>query len=137
MLVKKGMMGPFPPLSLPLNKMKNRLYERLIVWQAAHELCKSIYKLLPGFPSDERYTLCSQMRRAAQSVPMNIVEGNARRTSKDKRKFFNISAASLEELDYQLLLCRDFEYITDERFEEFRNEVGRVSYLLRQFSKSQ
>ena len=91
------------------------------------------YSLLPNFPSEERFALCSQIRRSAYSVPMNIVEGNKKRSKKDKLHFMEHSEASLEELDYQLYLSRDLGYIREKQFQEFRLMIGKVSYLLTQF----
>jgi len=113
--------------------VSSRLYEKLVVWQEAHKLCLSVYKLLPQFPSEERFCLCNQIRRSAYSVPMNIVEGNSKRSSKEKLHFIEHSEGSLEELDYQLFLSRDLKYITSEQFELFRNHIRRVSYLLTRF----
>lgn len=115
--------------------MKQRHYETLIVWQEAHKLCMHAYDVLLHFPDEEKFALCSQIRRASYSVPMNIVEGNTKRSAKQKLQFIEYSEGSLEELDYQLLLSRDRGYITSEQFENFRNDIGKVSYLLTQFRK--
>jgi hypothetical protein len=56
-------------------------YKSLIVWQKSIRLVKEIYKLTSGFPNDERFGLVSQMRRAAVSIPSNVAEGQARRTT--------------------------------------------------------
>jgi len=66
---------------------------------------------------------------------MNIVEGNIKRSDKEKLHFIEYAEGSLEELDYQLLLSRDRGYITGKQCEEFRNTIGKVSYLLTQFRK--
>ena len=113
--------------------MIQRPYEHLIVWQEAHTLCRNVHDLLKQFPGEERHELSSQIHQAAYSVPMNIVEANMKRTKKAKLNFLNHSEASLEELDYQLLLSRDFQYISQEQFERIRNQVGKVSYLLNRF----
>ncbi len=113
--------------------MKTRHYETLIVWKEAHNLCKKVYKLLPSFPAYERYCLCQQMRRSAYSVPMNIVEGNIKRSCKDKLHFIEHAEGSLEELDYQLLLSHELGYIPLNKLEELRNDINRVSYLMKQF----
>jgi len=94
-----------------------------------------IYDLLPNFPVEERFNLCAQIRRAAYSVPMNIVEGNIKRSNKEKLRYIEHSEGSLEELDYQLFLSQDRGYITQEKFEALRNAIGKVSYLLTQFRK--
>ena len=86
-------------------------FEDLEVWRAAHELVLRTYKLTRSLPAEERFGLCSQMRRAAVSVPANIAEGFKRRRSGDKARFYNIASASLQELRYYLILCRDLDYI--------------------------
>lgn len=110
--------------------MKERPYEKLIVWQESHKLCLRVYTLTRGFPAEEKYSLVSQMRRSSYSVPTNIAEGNARRTKAEKVRFLDIAIASLEELHYQGLLARDLSYIPKKKFEEMDQHVGRVGYLL-------
>jgi four helix bundle protein len=110
--------------------MHIRPYEKIIAWKEAHQLCLRIYQLTTHFPSHERYALVSQMRRSAYSVPMNIAEGNAKRSAKEKERFFEIASASLEELHYQLLLGRDLKYLTQEVFDECDAHIHRTSYLL-------
>jgi len=110
-----------------------RYYEQLVVWQEAHNLCMSVYNILPRFPIEERFGLCSQIRRSAYSVPMNIVEGNAKRSAKDRLHFLQHSEGSLEELDYQLLLSKDLGYITIEQLEALRNDIRKVSFLITKF----
>lgn len=107
-----------------------RPYEKLIVWQEAYKLCLVIYKLTAGFPSHERFGLVSQMRRSAYSVPINIAEGNARRSAKEKARFFEIAHASLEELHCEFRLSLDLDYLTKADFLELDDRIQRVSYLL-------
>ena len=70
---------------------KVQSFKDLILWQKAHNLTLQVYKNTQDFPSIEIYGLTSQMRRAAYSVPANIVEGHARNTRKDFIRFLNIS----------------------------------------------
>ena len=72
-------------------------FRGLIVWQKSHELTMEIYKLTSFFPSDEKFGLVSQMRRAAYSIPANIVEGHSRKSKKEFLQFLNIAKGSLEE----------------------------------------
>ncbi len=65
-------------------------FRDLIVWQKAHRLVLSIYKITSNFPDSEKFGIISQMRRAAYSVPANIVEGHARKSKKEFLHFFNI-----------------------------------------------
>lgn len=110
--------------------MHKRPYQNLIVWQEAHILCLATYKVATQLPSDERFRLVHQMCKSAYSVPMNIAEGNARLSAKEKNRFYEISHASLEELHYQCLLAKDLHYINHEVFSSLDDKIQRVSYLL-------
>lgn len=108
--------------------MHRRPYEALVVWKEAHRLCLLIYNCTSTFPTDEKFGLISQMRRSAFSVPMNIVEGNSRRSPKEKSRFFEISLASLDELHYQCRLANDLHYMNVPK--ELDDHIQHVSYLL-------
>lgn len=82
-------------------------FKDLDVWKVAHGLTLAVYRLVRGFPDDERFCLSLQMRRAAISIGANIAEGFVRQGPKDQRRFFNISRGSAEELKYFLILSRD------------------------------
>ncbi|MBZ5561636.1 MAG: four helix bundle protein [Acidobacteriia bacterium] len=85
-------------------------FEQLDVWQEAHALVLEVYRGTSKMPSEEKFGLVSQMRRAAVSVPANIAEGFKRRGQADRTHFYNIAQASLEELRYYFILCRDLGY---------------------------
>lgn len=102
-------------------------FEQLEVWQKARALVLQVYKLTENFPSEEKYGLTSQMRRAAVAVPANIAEGFKRRGKHDKARFYNIAEASLEELRYYFILCHDLGVRLE--FDELNrraNEVGKM-----------
>jgi four helix bundle protein len=106
-------------------------FEDLAVWRRAHELTLEVYRLTSGFPSDERFGLVSQMRRAAVSVPANIAEGFKKRGSKDKANFYNIAQGSLEELRYYFILARDLGYLTAPAAQTCAfDEIGRMLHVL-------
>ena len=115
---------------LEWNAMVQRTYQQLIAWQEAHKLCLSVYGITKKFPVDERYRLVNQMCKSAYSVPMNIAEGNAKRSFKEKARFFEIALGSLEELHYQYFLCRDLGYLSQKDFSDAESQIIRVSYLL-------
>ena len=87
--------------------------DKLILWKKSHELVLLIYEITKDFPKEELFCLISQIRRAAVSVPSNIVEGKARNSNKEYKRFLLISRGSLEELKYQLLLAKDLKYIDE------------------------
>ncbi|MDB4978523.1 MAG: hypothetical protein JWM56_709 [Candidatus Peribacteria bacterium] len=116
--------------------MRQRPYEKLIVWQLAHELCLQIYSSTKKFPSDERFGLISQMRRASYSIPMNLAEGNGRQSKKEKAHYVIIAIGSLEELHYQCRLASDLEYITADNKDSLINLIHRVGYLLHKLRSS-
>ena len=106
-------------------------FEDLMVWQKAHQLALKVYQLTGGFPTDEKFGLVSQMRRAAVSVPANIAEGFKKTGRKDKANFYNIAQGSLEELRYYFILAQDLKYATDtERLSAAALEIGKMLHGL-------
>ena len=81
-------------------------FQQLEVWQEAHKLTLLVYKITKGFPNEEKFGLVSQMRRAAVSIPANIVEGFKRRSPRDKLRFYNIAEGSLEEVKYFFIIIQ-------------------------------
>ncbi|MBX3265988.1 MAG: four helix bundle protein [Acidobacteria bacterium] len=86
-------------------------YRALVVWQKSIVLVKMVYQLTDSFPKDERFGLTSQMRRAAVSIPSNIAEGQARRTTGDYVRFVSNAEGSLAELDTQLTISIELGYL--------------------------
>jgi four helix bundle protein len=82
----------------------------LLVWRKGIDLVKEIYRMTKPFPAEERFGLISQMRRAAVSVPSNIAEGQARRTTGEFVQFLSQAEGSLAELDTQLILAEELGY---------------------------
>jgi len=104
-------------------------YKKLIVWQKADELAYMIYTISKEFSKEEIYGITSQLRRAALSVPINIVEGYARSNKKEFKNFLRIAVGSLSETEYILSFCLRLGYINEAVFksiEEKRLEVGKI-----------
>ena len=80
-----------------------KTYKELIVWQKSFRLCTQLYKITRAFPSEERFGLTSQIRRAAVSIPSNIAEGYGRGTTPDYIRFLWMANGSVAELETQLL----------------------------------
>jgi len=91
--------------------LKVRDYKELKVWQRSFELTKEIYLITKRFPEDEKYGLISQIRRAAVSVPSNIAEGANRGSTKEFIRFLYIAIGSSAELETQLLLGEEWEFL--------------------------
>lgn len=103
-------------------------YRRLIVWQRADKLAFHIYLATKKFPREEMFGLTSQMRRAAISVPANIVEGYSRFSKREKVQFYNIAKSSLTELEYYLDFTRKLDYLNNRQHHsliKLRDEVGK------------
>lgn len=111
-------------------------WRNLEVWRKSHLLTKQVYLLSKDFPKEEKFGLTSQIQRAAYSVPVNIVEGQARRTTKEFLNFLNIARGSLEELRYLLILCQDIGYISKEISEDVESRACEVSCMLNALMKS-
>ena len=113
-------------------------FKNLVVWQRADDLYIAIHRLThQRFPADERYELGRQLRRAALSVPSNVVEGNARHHARDKLNFFIIASASLSELSYGLHVAKRLGYIDEKIYEELDGLAKRVSAPLNGLIKKQ
>jgi four helix bundle protein len=102
-------------------------HQSLIAWQRADDLFIRLHHLVrQRFPSIERFELASQIRRAAYSVPANIVEGFARRSTKARLNFLNISEASLAEVWYGLHVAKRLDYISPSEFDDLERALNQV-----------
>ena len=113
-----------------------RTVEDLDVFKLAHQLALEIYEITKGFPEHERFGLISQMRRSASSVPMNLMEGSHRLSTKEYRQFVGIAKGSAGEMKYQLLLAKDLRYMTNEEYLDFLGKYERVSQMLTKLAQS-
>ena len=104
--------------------------DKLLVWQQAHSLVLKIYEVTNHFPKEEIWGLPSQIRRAAVSIPSNIVEGKARGSKNDYKRFLYIARGSLEEVKYQSLLAKELKYINEEQYAEIAIRTDNVGKLL-------
>ena len=89
-------------------------YRKLIAYQKGKEVVKRTYQLLKKFPSEERYAMCDQLRRASVSITSNIAEGVNRYSVKDKSHFIEMAFGSLMEVSSQFEIAEELGYITVE-----------------------
>ena len=107
-----------------------RDHTKLKAFDMADELAILIYTITKGFPKFEMYGLTSQMRRAAVSVPSNIVEGCARESQIEYLRFLEIAFGSLRELDYQYSLAKRLGYARDEGALNFESKMIETQKVL-------
>ena len=110
----------------------SRDYRNLRVFQRADALVLQVYRVTASFSPDERYGLQSQIRRAAVSVATNIVEGSARRTTREYVNFLNLANGSCVELEYLLGLASRLDLVTSDCAAHLKAEYGLVARGLQQ-----
>jgi four helix bundle protein len=103
-----------------------KTFKDLKVWQKAHEFVLLTYQVTSDFPSHEQFGLTSQFRRAAVSIPANIVEGFRKKGFKDKLRFYNIAQGSLEECRYYLILINDLHYTQIDTLQDVLEDTSRL-----------
>jgi|SRR5689334_1745213 len=111
-------------------------YERLHAWRECHELALGVYSATKRFPSDERYGLTSQTRRAAFSAAANIVEGSARRSTREFRRFLDIALSSLTEVGYALRFCHEVGLLPVDEWSTLNDRQNRARFLTLQLYRS-
>jgi four helix bundle protein len=110
--------------------------EELEVFKLSHSLVLNVYKLTENFPPEERFGLIQQMRRSAYSIPMNLIEGSNRLSTKEYRRFVGIAKGSAGEISYQVMLAKDLGYVPEEVYSELKNKYEIVIKMLSNLAKS-
>ena len=111
-------------------------YKELKVWQKAYQLCLEVYKITRGFPSEEKFGLTSQMRRAAVSAPSNIAEGYGRKTTPEYIRSLYFAYGSNCELETQISLSGDLGYMKAQEKEMLQKNIEEVERMLKALIKS-
>lgn len=115
---------------------KIRSFTDLIAWREAHKLALMIYQFTDDFPVKETYSLVDQIRRCVVSISSNIAEGFSRQSKKEKLQFYYTALGSLTELQNQILIARDVNYLGKEMFNELAEQTILVSKLINGLIKS-
>ena len=111
-------------------------HKDLDVWKKSIELVTVIYDITKQFPKEEMFELISQMRRAAISIPSNIAEGATRNSKKEFNQFLYIALASASELETQLIIAKNLNYINKELEQNLVLELNMISRMLQGLIKS-
>ncbi len=111
-------------------RKKIAAYTDLAVWQEARKLATLVYRLTKNFPSDEKYGLSSQIKRAAVSVPSNIAEGFGRLSAKEKNQFYYVANGFLVEVETQGYIASDVNLFSESELNELLEQTTRTQKLL-------
>ncbi|TAK43222.1 MAG: four helix bundle protein [Saprospiraceae bacterium] len=115
--------------------MKTYSFEKMVAWQRAKELNLMIYKVTKDFPKEEIFGLVAQMKRVAISITSNLAEGSARKSDKDKARFYEIAYGSTIEILSQTIVSFELKFLTKENYELVRGLVDDVCFLISQLRK--
>lgn len=108
-------------------------FKKLNVWQKSHRLTLTIYQATSRFPTDERYGLTSQIRRASASIPANIAEGCGRGGAAELAHFLQVAMGSASELEYHLLLAQDLQFLRHDDYLQLSANAIEVKRMLASF----
>ena len=109
---------------------KIKTYRDLDIWNAGIQLVKAIYEITENFPKHEIYGLTSQMRRAGVSIPSNIAEGFRRYHNKEYRQFLYTSLGSCAELETQITISKELNYISKEKETSLLDKTDHISRMM-------
>ena len=111
-------------------------FKDLKIWSKSRVLVKKIYELTEEFPSDEKFGLISQMRRAAVSIVSNIAEGSGKESDKDFCRFLEVAYSSSFELETQLILAVDLTFIKQDASTEILIDIQEIQKMIYSFIKT-
>lgn len=111
-------------------------FEKLIIWQRAMDFAEEIDKISSGFPEKEKFNLSSQIRRAADSIALNISEGSIGQSNPEQRKFMGYAIRSLAEVVTCLFKAKRRQYISEDDFINFYNESFSLMNMMNAFKKN-
>ncbi|MEQ9261706.1 MAG: four helix bundle protein [Owenweeksia sp.] len=111
-------------------------YKSLIIWQKSRALVKQVYQAVTDFPSQEMYGLSSQIKRCTISIPSNIAEGAGRNSPKEFLHFLSISQGSAFELETQIYLAYDLNFLHHDQFSSLTESILEIQKMNRALQKS-
>jgi four helix bundle protein len=111
-------------------------FKELVIWQKSRSFCSDIYSITSSFPLDEKFGITNQLRRASVSIPSNIAEGSSRNSNKDFSRFLEIAIGSAYEIETQLLIASDLEFIKTEQLELLINQLEEIIKMISKFKST-
>ena len=109
---------------------KIKSYKDLKIWQKSIEIVTKIYQVTKDFPKEELYSLTSQMRRSAISIPSNIAEGFMRQHNKEYKQFLYVALGSNGELETQLIISKKLKYIDEKVEGDLNSEINYLGKMI-------
>ena len=113
-----------------------KTHKDLTVWQKSIDFVTLIYEITSKFPPEEKFGLSNQLRRASVSIPSNIAEGAARKGRTELRQFLHIALGSASEIETQLIIARNLNFINNELYSKLNNEIIEIRKMLNGLIKS-
>ena len=110
-------------------------YKDLDIWKKGIELVKNIYQITECFPKSEMYGLTSQLRRCAVSIPSNVAEGFRRQYSKEFKQFLSVAIGSAAELETQIIIAKELNYIDTQTEAKVLETVDHLSRMIFNLNK--
>lgn len=111
-------------------------FKNLDIWKRSRILVKAVYLLLEDFPNTEKFGLIAQLKKTVISVPSNIAEGCGRNSDVDLSRFLDIANGSLCEMETQIYLANDLDFISDTQMDEILDEAIQIRKMIVGFQKT-
>lgn len=111
-------------------------FKELMIWKKSRVFCSSIYEVTSKFPDSEKFGLTNQLRRASISVASNIAEGSSRKSNKDFARFLEIAIGSAYEIETQLLIASDLNFITNKQSEVLLSDIQDIIKMISKFKST-
>jgi len=108
-------------------------FKELEIWKKSRKFCSEIYNVTADFPTDEKFGLTNQLRRASVSIPSNIAEGSSRNYQKDFSRFLEIAIGSAYEIETQLLIASDLGFLKEENLKNLINNIEEIIKMTSRF----
>lgn len=112
-------------------------FEKLEVWRDIRDFTKKIFLITKKFPSDERFSLVAQIKRATLSISSNLAEGTSRSSMKDQARFTEIAFGSLVEVLNHLIIAVDLDFISTDDYNDLRPDIEKIGNKLNALKNSQ
>ena len=111
-------------------------FKDLEIWNKSRAFCLSIYEITSKFPDSEKFGLTNQLRRASVSIPSNIAEGSSRKSNKDFSRFLQITLGSAYEIETQLLIAFDLNFIDAITLQKLTNKLDSIIKMTSKFNST-